>query len=474
MITSWQNSVVLIRSNDPSEKSFGTGFVLSKDSHSTYFLTCAHVVKEIGDQKLLVNGFQAKVVASGPEENADLAVLRIEGLFPSPALPLYAIGEEGDSYSTSGFQLTAKRHVLRLLHGTLGKQVGLEGKEQADRVIAWDLEITDKDLLHEGYSGSPVVNRHNQVIGVVSTLQGDGKRGMAISIGTLETIWSELPLKYVYVLDHFERRNRLAEQVIVKSAQMAATKNIMVGLKNALVPFRGTEARIVSLSAESLLVYHPMIKDLAKIYTAPSDIFTQKDLDMDSILDAAVDFANEYSINFLLSEFDKEFFGEFLKTLLEERRSEVSASAVQAAMSLYSLFSKTKMQPMLPKRPIDDAATLTWRVGVTVALYFFNGREWLKGLKQPNRHGPLLQYQGDWSGKIFVLYYPKEYRDCPEEYRAMWEKNVKGMIHIIHSVKRVHPSLSTNEIGSLLKENGYPEGTLAEALKRVEKLWLFG
>jgi hypothetical protein len=474
MITSWQNSVVLMRSNDPGEKSFGTGFVLFKDSHYTYFLTCTHVVKEIGDQRLRVNGFQAKVVACGPEENADLAVLRIEGLFPSPALPLYAICEEGDSYSTSGFQLTAKHHVLRLLHGALGKQVRLEGKEQADRVTAWDLEITDKDLLHEGYSGSPVVNRHNQVIGVVSTLQGDGKRGMAISIGTLETIWSELPLKYVYVLDHFERRNQLAKQVIVNYAQMAATKNITVGLGKALVPFRGTDTRIGSLSAESLLVYHPMIKDLAKIYTASSDILIQKDIDVDSILDAAVDLANEYSINFLLSEFDKEFFGEFLKMLLEERRSEVSASAIHVATTVYSLFSKTKIKPVPPQRPMDDAATLTWRVGVTVALYFFNGQEWLQDLKQPNRLGPLLPNQKDWPDKVFALYYPKEYRDCPKEYRAMWEKNVKGLIHIIHSVKRVHPSLSTNEISSLLKENGYPEGTLAEALKRVEKLWLFG
>jgi hypothetical protein len=296
---------------------------------------------------------------------------------------------------------------------------------------------------------------------------------MAISIGTLETIWSEMPLNYVYVLDHFETRNRLAEQVITNYAQMTATKNIIVGLERTLVPFRGTEARIGSLSAESLLVYHPMIKDLAKIYTVPSDIFTQKDFGLDSILDAALNSANECSINFLLSEFDKEFFGEFLKTILEEMRSEYSASAVRLAAAIYSTFSKTKIRPIGPSKPSIDkwrplvAATLTWRVGVTVALYFFNGQEWLEGLKQPNRLGPLLQGR---SGNIFALYYPKEYQDCPKEYRAMWEKNVKGMIQIIHSVKRVHSSLSTNEIGSLLKENGYPEGTLAEALKRIEKL----
>ena len=44
----WQNSVVLVRSTDPGEQSFGTGFVIHKDEQASYIVTCAHVVRAPG------------------------------------------------------------------------------------------------------------------------------------------------------------------------------------------------------------------------------------------------------------------------------------------------------------------------------------------------------------------------------------------------------------------------------------------
>lgn len=193
MDTFWQNSVVLVRSSDPGEQSFGTGFVIYKDEQATYVLTCAHVVRAVGGpSKIEVNGIQAWVVASSPEEGADLAVLRIEGLFALPSLPLSV--EKDESFSTVGFQQTGKQIINRVLHGTLGKQVWVHIAGQAtDPIQAWDLEITDKDPLQEGYSGSPVINEHNHVIGVINTLRGDGARGMAIAIEAVAKIWLEMP-----------------------------------------------------------------------------------------------------------------------------------------------------------------------------------------------------------------------------------------------------------------------------------------
>lgn len=192
--TFWHNSIVLIRSSDPSEQSFGTGFVIYKDTQATYLLTCTHVVREVGGSgKIQINGIQAHVVTSSPEENADLAILRVAGLLVPPPLPLCAVSKKGEAFRTAGFQRTAKQFVIRELRGTLREQLGVEMKELGDRIKALDLEVTGKDPLQSGYSGSPVMNKQNHVIAVVDTLQGEGKRGVAISVEVLGEIWPERP-----------------------------------------------------------------------------------------------------------------------------------------------------------------------------------------------------------------------------------------------------------------------------------------
>ena len=66
-------------------------------------------------------------------------------------------------------------------------------RRQAGRIRAWDLEITDKDPLQSGYSGSPVIDEYGYVIGMVSTQRGEGKIGAAISIEALEKLQLEMP-----------------------------------------------------------------------------------------------------------------------------------------------------------------------------------------------------------------------------------------------------------------------------------------
>jgi chaperonin GroEL len=194
MSDSWQASVVLITSSDPSESHFGTGFVIDKDEQTTCLLTCTHVVRDVGGpEKIEIAGTQARVIASNPEEGADLAVLCVERPLEIPPLPLYATSEKGKRFSTAGFQLDGKRFVIRELQGKLGEQVGVQMRGQADRLWAWDLEITDEYLLQPGYSGSPVVDEYGNVIGVVNTRRGEGKTGVAISIEALRKVWPEMP-----------------------------------------------------------------------------------------------------------------------------------------------------------------------------------------------------------------------------------------------------------------------------------------
>lgn len=193
MNDSWQDSVVSITSSAGDNNSFGTGFVIHQDGQATYLLTCAHVVQDVGSEVIEINGIQAKVMASGSEESIDLAVLRVEGLPIKPSLPLSPTGDEGNPFSTAGFQKYGERLLIRELDGTLGKQGGLEMRGQADRIKAWDLKITDDYQLQPGYSGSPVVDKYRHVIGVVQARQGEGKKGLAISIDALKKIWQGMP-----------------------------------------------------------------------------------------------------------------------------------------------------------------------------------------------------------------------------------------------------------------------------------------
>jgi formylglycine-generating enzyme required for sulfatase activity len=195
MSNSWQTAVVLITNSDPAIRDFGTGFVIHKDEQATYFLTCEHVVRAVGgvDKKIEILDTQAKIIASSPEDSADLAILCVEKLLDIPSLPLCLTSEKGEPFSTAGFQRHGSQIMIRDLQGTLRKQVGIYIKGQQNRINAWDLEITDKDSLQSGYSGSPIVNEHNHVIGVINTKRGEGKTGVAIFIEALQKIWPEMP-----------------------------------------------------------------------------------------------------------------------------------------------------------------------------------------------------------------------------------------------------------------------------------------
>jgi len=156
-------------------------------------LTCAHVVNAVGGQATVkINDTQAIVVALGSEDGIDLAVLRVLGLDRIP-LSLSVACEKGKFFTTVGFQSYNKEFLFRPLNGILGEQV-LIGATLAKLIKAWDLKITDDYQLQPGNSGSPVVDGANDaVVGIVRTRQGDGKKGLAISVEALQKIWQEMP-----------------------------------------------------------------------------------------------------------------------------------------------------------------------------------------------------------------------------------------------------------------------------------------
>ena len=194
MISDLQASVFRITSSDPATRKFGTGFVIYQDKQATYLLTCAHVVDGLSQVKVGSNA--ATVIAYGsPNGPNDLAVLKVEDLLNTQPVKLTVSGEKGLRFIAEGFRkLYGEQLKIAPIRGSLGDSVGLESINQVVRIDAWDLDIDEGYQLQSGYSGSPVADEtYNNVLGIVRHQEGE-RKGVAISIGALPEVWTEMPI----------------------------------------------------------------------------------------------------------------------------------------------------------------------------------------------------------------------------------------------------------------------------------------
>ncbi len=192
MNVSLEDSVVLITSLDPNKKDvIGTGFVIYREEQTTYLVTCAHVVEDVGgEDKVQIYEKPAKVFATSDVKDFDLAVLTID--YPkSPVLKLENSGKEGTKIKTAGYYLysSERKRSLEEIEGILGRQKFRVNQDTGDRATVWEVHINDQEQLQKGYSGSPVVALENGcVIGVVTNMDRGGQTGEIISIEALANV----------------------------------------------------------------------------------------------------------------------------------------------------------------------------------------------------------------------------------------------------------------------------------------------
>ncbi|CAA6816726.1 MAG: Unknown protein [uncultured Sulfurovum sp.] len=85
------DSILFIQSQDATNKSMGTGFVVYSDEGGSFVLTCYHVLKSVGEAR--VDDYEIEVVVQ--HKIYDLAVLYVKGLC-NKKLVLKAISLEGN------------------------------------------------------------------------------------------------------------------------------------------------------------------------------------------------------------------------------------------------------------------------------------------------------------------------------------------------------------------------------------------
>ncbi len=184
------NSILLITSKNLENRRFGTGFVIYHLENSSWVVTCAHVVNDVGGETALeVNGCTAKVAGTGKSDDLDLSLLETEGRLNMPVIKLGTYGRSESPFTTAGYQLFGKHFSIKHIVGKLVQQHELVSKTLSDRIKVWTITILGDDLLQDGYSGAPLIDDESGFcVGVISYKQGDGKNGLAISIEELEKI----------------------------------------------------------------------------------------------------------------------------------------------------------------------------------------------------------------------------------------------------------------------------------------------
>ncbi len=150
---------ILVSSNTPGLRQ-GSGFVITPEGH---VLTCAHVIGQLTNATVWINGMRYPCSVLASDTNADLALLRVEADH-LPFRPVmfatetnYAMGQD---VFTMGFPLVA---VLgsepRLNKGLISAAVGINDNPKFVQISA---------ASQPGDSGGPLLNPRGEAIGVIA------------------------------------------------------------------------------------------------------------------------------------------------------------------------------------------------------------------------------------------------------------------------------------------------------------------
>lgn len=251
---------------------------------------------------------------------------------------------------------------------------------------------------------------------------------------------------------HSDARNRLANQVINNYATGHATMDVIIGAAGLLVPGGGVAAMLVSLAAQAPVIYNPMVKSLARIYSATPDQFTTGLVTSTTIAGSAFDVGDEILAEALSTEFGQEF----LLSILHEIWPELGVGTLLSFIPFAGGFIAAGLDATL-------AATLTWRVGITTILYFMNGEEWVGGSKA-NTLQKAKQVIGVMSPKTNNRVNLNDLANSVPETK---KKALAGIKQQINVLKRANNTISKSEIRHILTSEGVNASLVDEALQAI-------
>lgn len=246
------------------------------------------------------------------------------------------------------------------------------------------------------------------------------------------------PIAMPTALINVEARNHEAEAVITSYAHQHMATDVAIGILGTFVPFGGLAGIVASISVQAPLFYHPMIKKLAVIYTAEPDEITTgfagkatwQGAGLEVLADVGADVA---------AAFGAAFFAEIAPELVQELGIGALASAVPVVGGFIAAGLDAKI-----------AHTLTWRVGKMTAMYYMHDG-WIRDRHQTYERAKALD--GEALDAI------------PQRVPEINKKGVAGTVTMIRSIRRVHPTVTDEQIRQSLRAEKLPPDLIEQALK---------
>jgi len=159
-ITNVKNSISIEKRNNIVYKSGGTGFIIDGKG---YLVTNFHVIENANNIAVQNNKgeFIAKVVYT--DKTRDIAILKIddENFKPYPSVP-YAISKTSAKLSEPIFTLGYPKNEVVYGQGYLSSLTGFNGD-----TLSCQIEIA----ANHGNSGSPILNKNGEVVGILNARQ---------------------------------------------------------------------------------------------------------------------------------------------------------------------------------------------------------------------------------------------------------------------------------------------------------------
>jgi uncharacterized protein (DUF697 family) len=240
-------------------------------------------------------------------------------------------------------------------------------------------------------------------------------------------------------------RNQFAAATIQRYATVHALADAGLGLFG-FIPVPGAAAlSIVAALSVQVPMYQSMARDLSCIYMTPHDEISRGIVCGGIVVDSVLTVSD-----FLIDQVGAAFLQDVAPELLSEMGIGFAASFIPFFGGLIS----TGLD-------VAIAATMTWRVGTMLCIYFHNGNQWINGRRR-DTYERAREMTGGLSPVIDARV---DLGDITRENEEPRRYQARQLARYIKRLRAVRADLMDDEIRTELRKEGVPEEVIEEAIR---------